>query len=236
MHSPKIEHFLDEVIDYVKFPYDRRNIRKELEGHMLDRVEDYTEQGLSIEAAEQRTIEAMGSAKEIGLELNREHNPILGWVWKLTNTFVILLVVVLIFIIGGSVILTLDSSNLVERIPKSEIIYRIDLKKTVKIDDTVINFTNYVLDKEGHMHIFYEYYDTKLLRSEWILSDLRNISDNYGNNYRDGSCSSSGRFIRHCETEVNNFAKSADTLIISYDNYNRTFKVKIPLKAGDIVE
>ena len=154
MPSPKIEQFLDDVVQHVKFAYDRKDIKIELENHIKDRIDDYMIQGFDSESAEQQAIEAMGDAGEIGRALNKQHNPVLGWVWKISNWVVIFLTVFLIFFIGSSVIDTMENMNIVSSIPKSNIAYSIDVNKTIRMDDTVLKFTKLVYDKKGTMKFF----------------------------------------------------------------------------------
>lgn len=233
MLSPKGEEFLDDVLSFIKFPFDRATIRKELESHLQDKIEDYIEQGYDEEAAEQLSISNMGEAKEIGTELNREHNPFVGWLWMLTRTAIILLIVINVFIAGVPVVMSLFRSNLVNDIPKSNIVYSIKVDKKVQLDDTVIDFTDVILEKNGQLDIFYEYYDTRLWGTGWSLGDIGTISDNLGNVYFSGSGYGQGGIKSQNRRIVDHFSSEATTLIISYNRFNRKYGVEIPLKAGD---
>lgn len=233
MLSPKGEEFLDDVLSFIKFPFDRATIRQELESHLQDKFEDYIEQGYDEETAEQLSVSNMGDAKTIGTELNREHNPFLGWLWVLTRYAVILLIIVNVFLVGVSVVMPLFRSNLINRIPKSNIVYNIKVDKKVGLDDTVIHFTNVILEKDGQLDIFYDYYDTKLWGTGWSLGDIGTISDDLGNVYRSGSGSGQPGIISQNRRTVDHFSSEANILIISYDNFNRKYRVEIPLKAGD---
>lgn len=236
----KKDKFLKEVLSYVKFPFDRGDIKRELENHMLDKMESYAEEGYDKETAEELCINDMGDPKEIGIQLNKQHNPIIGWMWKITNVIVVLFLIVNVFIVGSILLSYLGKSlfdgNMVNDIPKSNIVYRIDIDEKVKLDDTVIHFTNVVYENNGNMNIFYEYYDTKLWGTGWTLGTIGDISDNLGNTYFSGSGASRGGIKTKSKRTIGNFSREADTLIISYDNYNRKYRVEIPLKAGDIIE
>lgn len=224
--------FLEEVMSYIKFPFDRNDIRFELENHIEDKMEYYAEQGYDKEAAERLSIGDMGDAREIGVELNKQHNPFLGWLWKITNGMVILFAVWNIFIIGAPIVASSFSGNPMKNIPKADIVYRIDINKKVKLDDTVIHFTNVVYEKNGDMNILYEYYDTKLWGAGWTLGSIGNITDDLGNTYFTGSGGGGGGIKSKCIRTVENFSREANTLIISYDSYNRKYRVEIPLRAG----
>lgn len=100
MPLPKKDKFLKEVLSCVKFPFDRDNIKSELDSHIVEKIDHYIAQGYDNETAEQLSINDMGDAKEIGTALNKQHNPFLGYVWMLTNVAVILLIIVNINIVG----------------------------------------------------------------------------------------------------------------------------------------
>lgn len=88
MLSPKSYIFLNEVLSYIKFSFDKQEIKTELLSHLSDKMDFYMDQGNPIEIAEQLSINDMGNPKEIGVELNKQHNPLLGWIWLITNTIV----------------------------------------------------------------------------------------------------------------------------------------------------
>lgn len=229
------EKFLEEVISQVKFKYDRYEIKRELEFHILDKTEYYIEQGYHKDKAEELSINDMGNAKIIGKELNKQHNPLIGWIWHISNILLVITIVLSSLLVGINFI-SLFSRNPINDFPKSEIVYKIDIDKKVKIDDRVIHFTNVIYDKNGDMNIFYKDYNTKLWGTGWSLGTVGEISDNLGNVYFAGGSQSSGGIITKSQHTVNDFSKEADTLIINYDIYNRKFRVEIPLKAGEISE
>jgi hypothetical protein len=233
MLSPKSDKFLKDILSYVKFPFDRNDIRLELEDHISDKVDYYMEQGYDKEKAEQLSINDMGDAKEIGIRLNKQHNPILGWIWKITNVTVGLTVILSIFYIVVPTFSSLFTRNFINEIPKTNIVYKIDVDKEVKIDDRVIRFTNVVYEKNGDMNVFYEHYDTRLWGMGWSFGNIGEITDNLGNTYWSGSGSQNGGIKSKGRRTVNNFSREADKLIISYDNYNRKYRVEIPLKVGE---
>lgn len=235
MLSPKIDIYIDEILSYVKFKSDRNKIRVELEDHIDDKMEDYLEQGYVTEEAERVSISDMGNAKEIGEELNKQHNPLVGWIWKITN----LLVVLTIFIFGFVFCLYIISffrSNLIDEVPKSNIVYNIECNEKVQIDDRVIRFTNVIYDTEGNMNIFYETHSIAIWGPVWSFGYLGEITDNMGNKYVSGSGQQSGGYISKGVWRVHHFSEDAEMLIITYDLYNRKYRVEIPLNEGEKYE
>ena len=232
MPSPKKDQFLEEVLSHIKFHPDRADIRSELECHILDKTEEYIRQGYDKETAEHMSINDLGDAKVIGVELNKQHNPLLGWIWMITNVIAVLFTIFTILGIGITIIDSLSSNDWIGEIPKSDIVYKLDIDEKVKLDDTIIHFTNIIYELNGDMDIFYEYYDTKLWGTGWSLGSIGNITDNLGNEYPTGGGGETGGIKSKGIYTVNNFSREADILIISYDNYNRKYRVEIPLKEG----
>lgn len=232
MLSPKGNHFLKEVLSYVKFRRDREDIRAELEGHILDRMEEFMERGHDKEEAEQLSIEAMGDAKELGVELNKQHNPILGWIWLITNIIKVIIIVVFGYIFIFGLVLMFPSSPIKE-MPKEKIVYRIDIDEKVKIDDRVLRFTDLIYDKDGNMNVYYEYYYTKLWGIAWSFGYIGEISDDLGHTYYTGGGQLKSGIVSKGVWSVSEFSQEADTLIISYDRFNRAYRVEIDLKAGE---
>lgn len=227
------DRFLKEVLSCVKFPFDRNDIKLELECQISDKIDYYVLKGYDKETAESQAINDMGDAKEIGLKFNKQHNPFIGWLWKITNFLLVISVIINIYFVGIPLLMSLFTDNPIKDIPKSDIVYKIDLNEKVKIDDTVIHFTNIIYDKNGDMSIFYKYYDTRLWGRGWSVGYIGEISDNLGNSYQRISGHGGGGIVSKERCTVHDFSKEADTLIITYDNYNRKYKVEIPLKAGD---
>ena len=226
------DEFLKDVLCYIKFPFDRDNIKIELEGHIADKIDYYVSQGYDMESAEEISIREMGDAKEIGLSLNKQHNPLLGWLWKITNSVVILFALWNAYFIGSILITSLFLDNPINDIPKSNIVYSIDINQKVQLDDTIINFTKIVYEKDGDMNISYEYYSTKLWGTGWSSAGIGKVMDNLGNEYFAALGAGSGGLKSKYMHTVKDFSKDADTLIISYNYYNRKYKLEIPLKAG----
>lgn len=236
MPSPKIDKFLQSVLAQVKFPFDKAAIRSELENHLLDRIQEYLDEGYDEETAARLAVEGMGDPKEIGTELNKQHNPFIGWLWKLTNGALIMLVIINIFLAGIPIALSLVAYNPAEDIPDTEIVYNLKIDEKVRLDDKVIQFTDVILEKNGDLNIAYKYYDTRFWRKGWIVGGIGTISDNFGNIYRSSSDYSTGGIITKGVRTVKKFDQAAEKLIISYDNYNRSYRMEIPLKAGEEFE
>ena len=81
--------FLNQVSKEVHFKFDRKSIEKELSEHLDDSIVDLMEEGLSRDEAEAQAVLHMGEPEEIGKLLNKEHHPVLGYVWMTSKILLI---------------------------------------------------------------------------------------------------------------------------------------------------
>lgn len=228
-----MEEFLNEVLSHIKFPFVKDDIRSELEGHILDRIKYYIDEGYSLKEAEVLAISHMGNPKEIGIGLNKQHNPILGWMIRLTNSFIISVLAVSLFFYTPVFIMTLFNRSKLSDIPKENIEYRINLDDQVRIDDRIIKFTNIIYERNGNMNIIYTYREKGILPGGWSFGTIGHVSDDLGNEYHSWTSSESGHFFTKGKTTIPYFPKDAEELIIDYDLYNRQYRLEIPLKVGE---
>lgn len=92
----KVEEFLDIVKRQITFVFDHKSIEKELRAHIEESMSDLMEDGFSKEDAQIQAIAQMGDPKEIGKQLNKEHNPILGYMWVLSKIVIGILIAYLL--------------------------------------------------------------------------------------------------------------------------------------------
>jgi hypothetical protein len=78
--SPK-EEYVNNVIRQVKFPFDRKDIAKELKSHIEELESYYLEKGIDSDEAQKFAVEEMGNSLEVGNALNQVHKPLFGWLW-----------------------------------------------------------------------------------------------------------------------------------------------------------
>ena len=70
---------------HVKFKFDHEAIRDEYLEHMEDMYEFYVGRGMDPDLAKSTVLEDMGDPDELGRVLNQIHNPVLGWIWRLSR-------------------------------------------------------------------------------------------------------------------------------------------------------
>lgn len=94
MISKVKKRFLKDVLDQVNFVFDHGSIRKELLQHMEDLEEHFEPSAHKDLQVDSWVIQEMGDARLIGRQLNRVHNPWLGWLWVASQVVLVLMVVI----------------------------------------------------------------------------------------------------------------------------------------------
>lgn len=229
----KAQDFVEEIVSYVKFIFDRQEISLELNNHMIDKIEYYIEKDHDEKEAERLAINDMGDPKEIGIELNKQHNPIIGWIWRITHIGVVLFMTLSIFILAINILIIIFTDSGVNGIPEENIIYRMDINEKVQMDNRVIKFTNIIYEKNGDMNIFYKDYEKSLFGRPDSFDWIGYIKDDLGNEYGYKSRATSGGIVSKSRRVIKDFSQDANTLIIDYNEYNRRYTVEIPLKTGE---
>lgn len=226
------ESYLKEVLSQVKFSFDHEFIDIELRGHLEERVEEYISERYAPKEAEIMALENFGDPKEIGKALNKEHNPIVGWLLYVSNGLLLVACLYLLINILIPMGMSVFGGDASKSILKEDILYTIEVGEKVKIDDRVIHIKELIYEKSGRMNIIYTDMDTKLFGRGWSFGQLGTITDEHGRQYFDGSSFASNGVISKGRRSLDDFPMDAEMLIIEYDNYNRYYKVEIPLKVG----
>lgn len=91
----------DKVVDQVRFWPDRAAIAKELDAHYEDHVKDLERIGFEYELAQERALNAMGDAEEVGRAMDKAHKPGLGWLWLVSKWVAILCIVTVALMFFG---------------------------------------------------------------------------------------------------------------------------------------
>ena len=85
--APAWRAWLDRATEQIFRHPDCGAVERELLDHLEDKATDLMRifPGLTREEAEQRALEEMGAAEELGEELARVHSPLVGELWQLTR-------------------------------------------------------------------------------------------------------------------------------------------------------
>jgi len=163
MPSAEVREFIEKVVKRVHFVPDRYDIQLELAAHIEDSALLIQEQdNLSPEDSEKAALERMGNADEIGIALNRQHNPVLGYMWYFSRIIMVLLCIIVILqsipmlLVSGWTILF---DHPIRDIPKETYVRHVKPNELIKLDSRRIRITDVIQTEDGSLHILYSSYN-----------------------------------------------------------------------------
>lgn len=227
--------YTQEVLKYIRFKYDRFDIGQELDEHiedMLSEAEEMTE-----EEQEKFIRENMGDPKEVGEELDKEHKPLLGWIWRISRFLMIVLIILnlpnalnVVIMAGDAVLAPIQGYQ----IDKSQVESSIKTHITGKIDDTHIIIDGVDKLKDGSVMVKYRTWNNPFGEAAGWTFSLNCFYDEEGNQYFGGG-GSNGGFVTYSTEHISDnldgeVLSEHEALIIDYDYNGRKFYAKIPLK------
>ena len=74
-----VEEYLRTVTEQIRCRQAREAVKEEMEGHLEDQMEECVKKGMSREEAENFAVEQMGDPVEVGISLDRVHQPKMAW-------------------------------------------------------------------------------------------------------------------------------------------------------------
>jgi hypothetical protein len=168
--SPKDE-YVSNVIRQVKFPFDRKDIAKELKSHIEELESYYLEKGIDSDEAQKFAVEEMGNSLEVGNALNQVHKPLFGWLWIASKYLFIASVCFSIYITGMRVYASwqgsiekahpeIDAETIFQRsgfgVGTISILFDKAIDQKIKLSGNTIIFERILLNKDGTLVILYQ--------------------------------------------------------------------------------
>ena len=160
MPLPEFKNYTDRVLNHIKFRYDHKDIRQELNEHLEDMTEDYMSEGMTENEAVSMAVLNMGDPDEIGEELNKAHSPLLGIVWLAAK-----------WLAGAVVLFSLFSFvfyavNIIGNITRdyddrqdAEIVYTVQVGEKFLIDDMNLRIDEAVYYDDNTLEVRYMTWD-----------------------------------------------------------------------------
>ena len=93
----KKQEFLSIVRKQIRYVFVRDAIEEELKQHLNDSMEALIEEGLPWQEAEEEAVRQMGDPVEVGVMLNKEHKPLLGYLLAMSRIILFLLIISILF-------------------------------------------------------------------------------------------------------------------------------------------
>jgi len=171
MSANSKELFVTNVIRQVKFPFDRKEIAKELNSHIEELESYYLEKNMGNDDAQKLAVDEMGDSTEIGNALNNVHKPILGWLW-ITSKYLFIAFACFSILLTGlrtysswqesmkKTAPTMDARTILQRIGYEEldiaIVFDKTLNQSLKLGRNTILFERILLNQDGSLIILYQ--------------------------------------------------------------------------------
>ena len=240
MRSPEWEKYVKDILSHVKFKYDHKYIYSEIMEHMEDLYNNLVNEGIDENEAIKLTVEYMGDSEEIGKALNKEHNPFVGWIYRILKYSAMLLIflnisTVFIFIFSSINNFVTVNENVEKYGQKIEFIQEIDEKR--KIDNTYIFLDKIVRYDNGDIKILYLLFKNPFsYGTKFTNGDILKIYDENNNEYIFRRRSPNKKYYSYYEYTIDNFPKNEEKLIIKYGDRKEEYTVEISMKKGGIYE
>lgn len=225
------EAYIDRVLEQVRFRFDHPAIRAELAAHLEDKTADLLRRdGTDAAAAEARAVAEMGDPEALGKALDREHHPVIGWLWRLSRVGAFIAVVWLLLSFGGMLVPLPDSRERSIR-ENHDITREIQVDQSVRVDDQVVRIEKLLLDEENGAHLLYSTWCDRPFTDVWTLT-LQTLEDDLGQVYLGGTSFTSGGWIARGSANFEAIDPGAGTLYVVYTQFDRGFRIPISLKGS----
>ena len=84
--------YTKKVLKQVKFIFDHRSIRRELNSHIQDLIDEHNWNNLPEEELILKINDEMGDPIDLGKSLNQVHKPLLGYAWIISKSIFVIVV------------------------------------------------------------------------------------------------------------------------------------------------
>ena len=237
MDEKKWETYLDEVLSFVKFKYDHKEIRRELTEHMTDLKEDLMADGMDEEAAEYMTIAHMGDAAEIGQELDQEHHALLGWLWRVTRVLAVILLLVSIVPVIDCGIYLFGSfvGNEYRPEPGNGELWHMEIDKAFRTYDDTVLIKDILYYPDGTLDVRYTTKRDLFSRAGFGTSSLAHeLYDENGEElHHNAGAWKNGSYAGKGQLTIREVTEEAKWLVLSY---GRELEIIVDLETGEVTE
>ena len=272
------EKWMETVLHQIRFVPDRKKIRQELSEHMEDRLEEYLNSGscgengdggnsegggnddsamdgekLTAEEAEARVLKAMGDPQELGLQLNRQHKPWLGWLWLGSWAAVAIAVVLIVCILvfgwveqqaeknqTGKAFLNLEEAYESmsrdydpEYNQSGDILYNWEPDWSVTAADTEITFRNFAFDKSDGRLVVILTTEGKYSMVSSVLEIKCSAAESSFAESQTG-LDQEGNRVGVYRLTYQRFPRDTGTAKFSYNKFGEAFAFTIDLRNGEV--
>lgn len=241
LRFPEWIEYTKRMNSHVKFKFDHEAIRDEYLEHMEDMYEFYVGRGMDPDLAKSAVLEDMGDPDELGRVLNQIHNPVLGWIWRLSRwliAFMVLLVIYPTVVLFGSSAISLiqDYRDISVSAP---LVQEIDIGALRTLDNEGYYFDKLELYEDGTAILYCLTWANPFDRATYWQPNLPGggFYDEEGMRYLAMECGNGNAgFVGKRVYYIEGFPLDAETFIYDYQNGDRKLHVEVLIASGKVVE
>ena len=238
LHFPEWIEYTKRMNSHVKFKFDHEAIRDEYLEHMEDMYEFYVGRGMDPDLAKSAVLEDMGDPDELGRVLNQIHNPVLGWIWRLSRWLVVLLILAVLYpgcvMFGNSAISLFKGYEEIDM--AADVYCEVNINEMQQIDHMFLFFDKLELYEDGTAELYFVQMYNPFDKATQYFSDFTaEICDEDGNDYAKSVKTNVGlgcSYLYFNIMQVNDFSQDAGTFILDYDRDGRKLYLEVELEEG----
>lgn len=179
MTSQNKSEYIKKVLKEIYFAFDRKKIKKELMDHMEDLEIDFLKSENDVERREKLICEEMGDPTEIGKELNKLHNPWLGYIWYFSRLLLIVLIIYTLLDIArfynqfSVTVKPISDKDLdVEQLVGTSIYNDYDYSKEFKMGDYTVILERIVITGEQtkYVHVLFQDISPRTFLKQYLMN------------------------------------------------------------------
>ena len=174
----RFQTWLKRATKPLRYPPDRRQVKKEFTEHFEERVEGLKDRGMPLSEARNKAVEMLGSPEETGELLRQVHKPWLGWVLRFFRLALIALVIVVAvkLIDGTDTLCFLTKNQVLQEFHVADGTYTYRGEKEVCTTVAARRWTGSDEVEFGAFTVRFEDVIYRYYRSDWITEDGKNMT------------------------------------------------------------
>lgn len=165
--------YIKQVLKQVKFIVDHRSIKRELNSHIQDLIDEHQWRDLSEDELNLKILEEMGDPIDLGQSLNQVHKPILGYIWVVSRSIFIIVLCLSLFNIYKTLANTSITQQTLtdEKMKVNDVVNAVgnilgvdysnlevrdwDIHEVIEFDHSYLIFERIILTKDNNLILIY---------------------------------------------------------------------------------
>lgn len=161
--------YIKQVLKQVKFIVDHRSIKRELNSHIQELIDEHQWHDLSEQDLNIKIQEEMGNPIDLGQSLNQVHKPILGYIWVVSRSVFIIVLCLSLF----NIYKTLESTSFSRQTRSDDKLKVNDV--IIGVENTLGNDQSNLKFRDWDIHEVVEFDYSFLIFERIILTEDNNL-------------------------------------------------------------